>query len=193
MKPNFALALLMACPLVMGLAAKPAPAQPALPVDHIDAYIQTQMSAWQVPGAALVIVQDGLVRHLRTFGQAGVGQGVTPQTPFEIGSCSKSFTALAVMQLVEGGKLDLDALVQGYLPWFKVADGEASGRITIRHLLNQTSGLAQEDTNSLTMINPSRKTLEEQVHSLSRIPLSAAPGARYQYSNFQLHDPGAAH
>ena len=47
------------------------------------------------------------------------------------------------MQLVEAGKVELDAPVQRYLPWFRVADSQASAQITVRHLLNQTSGLSQ--------------------------------------------------
>jgi CubicO group peptidase (beta-lactamase class C family) len=57
---------------------------------------------------------------------------VTVATPFKIGSLSKSFTALAVMQLVEAGKIELDAPVQQYLPEFRVADPAASNRITVR-------------------------------------------------------------
>ncbi len=80
--------------------------------------------------------------HLRGFGRARPGgEAPTPQTPFFIGSLTKSFTALAVMQLVEAGKVELDAPVQRYLPWFRVADPQASAQMTVRHLLNQTSGL----------------------------------------------------
>jgi CubicO group peptidase (beta-lactamase class C family) len=63
--------------------------------------------------------------------------------PFFVGSLAKSFTALAVMQLVEAGKIELDAPVQRYLPWFRVADPQASAEMTVRHLLNQTSGLPE--------------------------------------------------
>lgn len=103
----------------------------------IDAYIRSQMDAWHIPGAALVIVQRGEVVHLRELGVAdSKGRAVTPQTPFEIGSCTKSFTALAILQLAEQAQVELDAPVQEYLPWFQVADPDASARITIRHLLN---------------------------------------------------------
>ena len=69
------------------------------------------------------------------------GHAPLPQTPFVLGSTTKSFTALAVMQLVKAGKIELDAPVQCYLPWFRVADPLASAQMTVRHLLNQTSGL----------------------------------------------------
>ena len=75
------------------------------------------MKAARVPGLALRIVRDGQCVHLRGFGRAdGSGRPFTAQTPLFIGSVSKSFTALAVMQLAEAGKVDLDAPVQRYIP-----------------------------------------------------------------------------
>ena len=82
--------------------------------------------------------------YLHGYGQAAPdGRAVTPQTPFMIGSVTKSFTALAIMQLVEAGQVELDVPVQTYLPWFRVADPQASAQITLRHLLNQTSGFSK--------------------------------------------------
>ena len=111
--------------------------------DAIDRYVAAKVRASGVPGFALAIVQGDQVRHLRGFGVAdSSGRLVTPQTPFILGSTSKSFTALAVLQLVEGRRLDLDAPVRRYLPWFQVADSTASATITIRQLLHHTSGLS---------------------------------------------------
>src|SRR5688572_20038176 len=93
----------------------------------LDAYIQAQMKYLHVPGLALGIVRGVTIVHLKGFGIADPsGRPVTPQTPFIIGSVSKSFTALAIMQLVEGGQLELDAPAQRYIPWFRVADPDAS-------------------------------------------------------------------
>src|SRR5215216_6724672 len=101
-------------------------------------------SGFGVPGAALVIVQGNQIVHLKAFGIADAdGRPVTPQTPFFTGSTGKSFTALAIMQLVEAGKIKLDAPVQTYLPWFRAADETASALITVRQLLNQVGGLPQ--------------------------------------------------
>ena len=95
------------------------------------------------PGLALAIVQGDQVAYVHGYGQAAPGgRPVTPQTPFMIGSMAKSFTALAIMQLVEAGKVELDAPVQTYLPWFRVADPQASAQITVRQLLNQNSGFS---------------------------------------------------
>ncbi|HRX04894.1 MAG TPA: serine hydrolase domain-containing protein, partial [Anaerolineae bacterium] len=110
--------------------------------DTLDAYVSQQMERLRIPGAALAVVEGDRIVHLRGFGRARPGgQAPSAETPFVLGSTTKSFTALAVMQLVEAGKIDLDTPVQRYLPWFRVADLAASTRMTVRHLLNQTSGL----------------------------------------------------
>src|SRR6266516_4779552 len=115
----------------------------------VDRYVEGERRATRLPGLALGIVRGDQIVHLRGFGHAdSSGRAVTPQMPFIIGSTTKSFTALAVMQLVEAGKLELDAPIQRYLPWFRVADPDASARITVRHLLNQTSGISTADGNA---------------------------------------------
>jgi CubicO group peptidase (beta-lactamase class C family) len=148
----------------------------------IDAYLQTEVNDLRIPGAAVGIVHRGQIVHLQGFGSAGpTGGPVTPQTPFVIGSVAKSFTALAVMQLVEAGRVELDAPVQRYLPWFRVTDPGDSRAITVRQLLNQTSGLS-EAAGLQAMYQPAR-TLEEQVRALANAPLAAPPGKAWAYSN----------
>ena len=113
------------------ITARPAFAR-AAPADFaaIDDYLRDQMQELGIPGAALVVVQGDRIVHLKAFGVADAsGRPVTPQTPFFTGSTGKSFTALAIMQLVEAGKLGLDAPVQTLLPWFRVADAGASQRV----------------------------------------------------------------
>jgi CubicO group peptidase (beta-lactamase class C family) len=101
------------------------------------------MAEHQIPGLALSIVHNDEIVYTQGYGVAGPdGTPVTPQTPFIIGSTSKSFTALAIMQLVEAGEIELDASVQTYLPWFTMKDPEQVKRITVRHLLTHSSGLA---------------------------------------------------
>jgi CubicO group peptidase (beta-lactamase class C family) len=81
--------------------------------------VEAQRRATRLPGLALGIIHGDRIVHLRGFGQAGPsGRPVTSQTPFMLASTTKSLTALAVMQLVEAGKVDLDAPVQRYLPGF---------------------------------------------------------------------------
>ena len=83
--------------------------------DSVDAYIRASMRTARIPGLALGVVHGDHVAYLKGYGIAGPdGRPVTSQTPFILGSTSKSFTALAVMQLVEAGKIDLDAPVTRY-------------------------------------------------------------------------------
>ncbi|MDU5950957.1 MAG: serine hydrolase domain-containing protein, partial [Paenibacillus macerans] len=111
--------------------------------EQIDAFMQDSMKKLQIPGASLAIVKGDQVLFQNGYGISGPDRTpVTAQTPFVIGSVSKSFTALAVMQLADAGKIDLEAPVRQYLPWFRVADEAASAQIRVKHLLHQTSGIS---------------------------------------------------
>ena len=150
----------------------------------IDAYVTEQMTDLGIPGLALGIIEDGQIAHLQGFGVAdSSGRPVTPQTPFYVGSVTKSFTALAIMQLVEAGKIDLDAPVQNYLPWFELADKEASATITVRNLLNHASGISEKDGNRFWA---SEQGLEEFVRGFDTVQLSQPVGSAYQYSNINF-------
>jgi CubicO group peptidase (beta-lactamase class C family) len=150
---------------------------------NVDAYIQAQLDESRMPGLALGIVQGDQIVHLQGYGKADdSGRAVTPQTPFIIGSTSKSFTALAVMQLVEAGKMQLDTPVHQYLPWFRVADPSASAEITVRELLNQTSGLSTDTGRSL-LVGSETATLEQAVRNLETAALVSPVGTSYNYSN----------
>src|ERR1700674_2408549 len=106
---------------VMLLLYTPGVVDAASPYDlgAIDSFLQSEMSSLGIPGMAVGIVEGDKIVHLRGFGIAGSdGRKVTAQTPFLLASTSKAFTALAAMQLVEAGKLDLDSSVRAYVPWF---------------------------------------------------------------------------
>jgi CubicO group peptidase (beta-lactamase class C family)/surfactin synthase thioesterase subunit len=168
----------------MPAVAVPSQASSAADFAAIDAYVEKRMKDLRIPGLSLGIVHGDEIVYLKGFGDADPsGRAVTPQTPFIIGSLSKSFTALAVMQRVEAGQIDLDAPVQRYLPWFRVADEAASAEITVRHLLNQTSGLSTK-TGRGFQGNPdtSDGALESAVRSLQNVELAGAVGETYQYS-----------
>jgi CubicO group peptidase (beta-lactamase class C family) len=168
--------------------AKTASARPAsnsTSFDAIDAYVDGQMRRLKMPGVSLAIVEGDKIVHLRGFGQARPGgEAPTPLTPFCIGSLAKSFTALAVMQLVEAGKIDLDAPAQSYLPWFRVADSQASAQMTVRHLLNQTSGLpTSSGAIPLADFDESPDAAERQARALSTLVLTRPVGSAFEYSN----------
>jgi CubicO group peptidase (beta-lactamase class C family) len=128
----------------------------------------------------LAVTQDGQITHARGFGTAGDGQPVTADTPMFIGSQTKSFTALGVMQLVEAGKLELDAPVQRYIPWFRVADEQSTAQITVRSLLNHSSGLAEA---GYVPNLPDSASIEEAVRDLQRARPTARVGEKFQYFN----------
>ncbi len=150
----------------------------------IDEYITGQMRSARIPGAAVVIVKGDQILYAKGYGEADPsGRPVTPQTPFVIGSITKSFTALAVMQLVEAGKVELDAPVQRYIPWFRVADPAASAQITVRMLIKQTSGLQQAPT-LVTLTWPNTAgAMERHVRLLAHTNLAFPPGKGFAYSN----------
>jgi len=147
----------------------------------IDLYLKDQMQQLGIPGMAIGIVHEDQIVHWQGFGEAdSTGRPVTPQTPFQIGSLTKSFTALAVMQLVEDGKVDLDAPVQKYLPWFTLADKDAAARITVRNLLNQSSSISTTDGNRFWNSNAS---MDNAVRQMSDVQLRYPVGTKYQYCN----------
>jgi CubicO group peptidase (beta-lactamase class C family) len=153
--------------------------------ENIDAYIQSRMHVTHIPGLALGVVRGNQVVYLKGYGIAGPdGRGVTPQTPFILGSTSKSFTALAVMQLVEAGKIDLDSPVTRYLPWFRTADKAASDRITVRSLLNQNSGLPVDvGREGLSENDQSDTALENGIRQLASVRLNHPVGETFEYAN----------
>lgn len=157
--------------------------------EDIDTYIEGQMRRLHIPGISLAIIEGDRIVHARGFGQAQPGgEAPSPQTPFFIGSLTKSITALAVMQLVEAGKIELDTPVQRYLPWFRVVDPQASAHISVRQLLNQTSGLsAVAGSIALADCDDHPHATERQVRALSTLKLNHPPGSKWEYSNLNYN------
>jgi len=173
-------ALLAVC-LVMAFFAAPAAAAPASPdTGAVDRYLAESLAAVGFPGMAVAIVREGEVVHVAGYGTDGNGAPITPNTPFRVGSLTKSFTAAAVLQLVADGRVDLDAPVRDYLPELAAAE-----RITVRHLLNQTSGIADSAVPSL---NDPRQDLAQRVASLRDVRLVSEPGREFHYCdvNYQV-------
>jgi CubicO group peptidase (beta-lactamase class C family) len=196
-------AALAISPLMLkpALAISPLMLKPALAVDtqsragsfptfeEFDGYIEANLKKLNAPGAALVIVEGERIIHTAGFGSTGP-QGGTPtdETPFFIGSLTKSFTALAVMQLAETGRIDLDAPVQRYLPWFTLADAGAAARITVRHLLNQTSGIPQiPGMLNLANFDAAPGAAEEQAVALASVKPLYPAGSTFEYSNINYN------
>lgn len=180
MKPGFVLLSLI---FIMALLAAPISAGAARAANAdfsvLDSAIQAQMDKHGLPGVALAVIAGDQIVHLKGYGTAG-SHAMTPQTQMFIGSQSKSFTALAIARLVDQGKLDLNTPVRAYIPWFKVADEQASKLISINHLLHHTSGLSES---GYSILLPANATPEEAVRSLASARLTAPIGAKFQYFN----------
>lgn len=154
----------------------------------LDAYVEAQMQHLNIPGASLAVVEGDTITYHRGYGVARPGgEAPRPQTPVFIGSLTKSFTALAVMQLVERGLVELDAPVRHYLPWFRVADPDASAAMTVRHLLNQTSGLPTMAGERILAEDNGPDALERQVRGLANLKGTRPPGSTFQYCNLNYN------
>ena len=90
--------------------------------EEIDRFLSTEMKDSAIPGAAVAVTRGDRVLMVRGYGHDSAGEAVTGHSLFRIASLSKSFTALAVMQLVDDGLLGLDDPVQGHLPEFQLSD-----------------------------------------------------------------------
>ena len=165
---------------------------PTLPVARpfdpvaIDSFIITQMARHRIPGLALAVTHGDEVVFVRGYGEARDGEPVTGQTQFRIASLSKAFTALAVLQLVDAGRIQLDAPVAHYLPHFALATRSDAARITVRQLLNQTSGLA--DAGFLNGLCGQHQMLADRVASLHTARAVDPPGKAFHYfdPNYQV-------
>ncbi len=148
---------------------------------QIDTHLEIMRQALHLPGLACAIVQGSQVVYARGFGYAGPARPISPQTPFILGSLSKSFTALAVMQLAESGALRLDDPAKRYIPWLRF-ETEAAEALTIRHLLTHTSGISRYDGRAL-LSERAGKAIEQRVRERLPLKLSRPVGSAYQYSN----------
>jgi CubicO group peptidase (beta-lactamase class C family) len=158
-----------------------AAAQAPVDANAIDRFIAGEMAAHNLPGVAVAITHGDEVLFVQGYGTGHAGRPMTPQTQLFIASVSKSFTALAIMQLVEAGQIDLDAPAQAYLPEFTLSDPAVASQITIRHLLNHTSGLADAGYPEGRLPQPA--TFDELLSSLRKARPVAQPGVAFHYFN----------
>ncbi|MBB6351702.1 CubicO group peptidase (beta-lactamase class C family) [Nonomuraea muscovyensis] len=160
-------------PATSGRAAELTPAA-------VDAYLTRALDETGLPGLSAVVTRGDRVVHAAGYGHDSDGRPVTADTPMRIASVSKSFTAMAVMTLVDKGTVALDDPVAEHLPEVRLADPRA-GRITVRHLLNQTSGLSDTTTDIGALEDAT--SLRDYVGRLGATTLRADPGTRWEYCN----------
>ena len=155
------------------------------------AWMEGQMLYRHLPGVAIGVVADQQVVWSKGFGFADVGRQtpMTPQTKFRMASHSKLFTATAIMQLREQGKLRLDDPVSKYLPWFRVQRAqEEDPEITIEELLTHSSGLPREAGSHWTTFE--FPTSEELRGLMADRQAPFSPEVRWKYSNLAFSVAG---
>jgi CubicO group peptidase (beta-lactamase class C family) len=143
---------------------------------------QAALASFNIPGAAVIAIQDGEIVYAKAYGYADLEQRtpLTPEHTFPLASVSKHFTAAAVMLLVEEGKLALDVPISRYAAGLPAA----WGAMTLRQLLSHTSGLPEEPLDSALgpLDSHNSKDGMARLLALSATPLAYAPGT-YSYSN----------
>ncbi len=193
------LAGLFALPLLAEtVAPQPGTASVAADADVLgqerlfSAWIEAQIAYRGLPGVAVGVVSDQELVWSRGFGYADVAakRPMTAATQFRIASNSKLFTAIAIMQLREDGRLRLDDPVAKYLPWFKAKPaGDDDSPITIEQLLSHSSGLQREAGDH--WVSYQFPTLEELKHLYSDRQAAFPPSVRWKYSNLAFAIAGA--
>src|SRR5688572_2531437 len=147
-----------------------------------DRRIGELMSKGDIPGLSLVIVK-GDQTMVKGFGYADLQTNtkVTPQTFFEIGSCTKAFTALAALKLQKEGLLNLNDPVTKYLPWLQMRYKDREFPITLDQFLHHTSGVPFKSISHIPADTSSR-ALENTVRTLVGQELAHVPGTVYEYA-----------
>ncbi|WP_239587334.1 serine hydrolase domain-containing protein [Bacillus pakistanensis] len=150
---------------------------------NLEKYIEQYIEKYRVPGLSAAILHEGEVFYTNAWGVTGEsGEQVTAETPFLLGSISKSLTGLAIMKLIEEEKIKLEDPVQSHLPWFSLKD-ENDSKIKVKHLLAQTSGLSSYS--GLLLSDKGSKnedSIKLNVKKLSNTKLTSVPGKKHQYS-----------
>lgn len=180
---------LMAFSFVAQARPKPRAAQSNGQWAPLESYIQEQMREWKVPGLAVGIVRGNEI-YAKGFGVRDIttGQPVTANTLFDIGSCTKAFTAASVGILVDEGKMKWDGHVDDYIPFFHLYDPLADEEVTMRDLLTHRTGLGGTDLLWYGTALP----LDQIIRRVRYIPPDAGFRAEFQYQNVMYATAGYA-
>lgn len=154
----------------------------------IDRLMTTTLQQWQVPGAAIAIVQNDRVVYLKAYGTRDGVQPVTPDTLFQIASTSKAFTATALAMLASDGKLSFDDPVRKHVPYFRIADVCADSQVTLRDIVSHRTGLPRRDE----LWDDTPFTREDVVRSMGKLALAKPFRTAYGYHNIMFIAAGEA-
>ena len=154
-------------------------------LSEVETWLAEQLPAliekYGVPAAAVAVLQDGeVVDTAAGILHRGTGVEATADSLFQIGSITKLWTATLVMQLVDEGKVDLDATVRTYLPEFRIGDEDAAREITVRQLLTHTAGF---EGDIFTDTGVGDDCVEKYLGVLHDVPQLFPPGELFSYNN----------
>lgn len=188
---------LLSLAFAFGLAAQPRAAAPAAAVPDIapekirlmEQAISTQMSAQSIPGVTVAVGIGGTVKWTAAYGMSDMENMVPMKstTVVRLGSIAKPITAVAALQLVEAGKLSLDAEVQKYVPQFPVKPWP----LRIRHLLTHQGGIRHYKGDEVQSTKFYRTVLEG-LNIFDDDPLLFEPGTKFSYTTYGFNLLGAA-
>jgi CubicO group peptidase (beta-lactamase class C family) len=152
--------------------------------DEVDDHVQAEMKKQHIPGLSLAVVKNGALEKASAYGLANVELNVPVRTDtiFQIQSITKTFTASAIMLLVEEGKISVDDKITGHLSNLP----ESWKDVTVRHLLTHTSGI-KDFINEPIMDLRRDIQPEDVIDALREKPLNFQPGEKYAYSNTGYH------
>ncbi len=175
--------------LFLPLAAQPV-GLPAAKVEAIEKAVSSEMSRQNIPGLSVAVAAGGQRRWAGGFGLADLENFVPAkrETVYRLASISKPITAVAVMQLVEQGKIDLDAPVQKYVPYFP----RKQWTLTVRHLLMHQGGVRHYRNDGEMQSTRHYDALREALQLFQDDPLLFEPGTRYLYTTYGYTLLGAA-
>ena len=150
-------------------------------LNKIDNYVKKMQNQADIPAISIGVIKDNSLIYKNSYSK---DKDINTKSLFYIGSLTKSFTALAIMQLVEDGKINLDDSINKYLSWFKIKDEKDVNNITIRTLLNQTSGFSTYDgLKNFDDWDSSNFALEKTIRALKDVSLISKPSTTFYYSN----------
>lgn len=156
-------------------------------LNQIESYVQRQFEKNGVTGGSYAIVAGGEVVAAKGIGMADqeTQEKVTSKTLYSTASVTKALTATAILNLVEQGKIELDAPVKTYIPWFTYKDKSRSSKVTIRHLLTHSAGINRLEGDGALFVDEekNRDSLENSIKSLRTVNMTADPGRQAAYCN----------
>jgi len=168
--------------------------------DVVDEFAAAFARQHGLAGLAVGIVRDGQLVHTIDIGHASIERRlpVTAESVFRVGSISKTFTAIAVMQLVAGGRVDLDRPVNDYLRHYRVEGPPQAQPVTLRHLLTHTSGIGELRRYTDVFqpfigmaVPPGRTTPSFAEYYAPSLRAELPPGQKWAYANHGFTTLGA--